>query len=122
MLDPKSRALLLESLRPPEGGKLDLAVGTTFSLDLLALLTAPLAFTWFSWEDDDGRPSSDPNALLEAICRHADHIHIFCQAGQIKDRPAADGHDRSVPGYPFGTKPVVDFSQSAHGLGDFAPL
>tara|TARA_R110002072_G_scaffold135053_1_gene276187 strand:- start:4954 stop:6840 length:1887 start_codon:yes stop_codon:yes gene_type:complete len=84
MLDPNTRALLLENLRPPEGGVLDLAVGTTFSLDLLALLTAPLAFTWFSWEDDEGRPSSDPNALLEAIRRHADHIHIFCQAGQIK--------------------------------------
>ena len=88
MLDPNSRALLLESLRPPEGGKLDVAVGTTFSLDLLALLTAPLAFTWFSWEDAEGRPSADPNALLEAIRRHADHIHIFCQAGLIKVPPA----------------------------------
>lgn len=84
MLDPKSRALLLESLRPPEGGRLDIAIGTTFSLDLLALLTAPLAFTWFSWEDQDGRPTADPNALLEAIRRHADRIHIFCQAGQIQ--------------------------------------
>lgn len=84
MLDPNTRALLLENLRPPEDGILDLAIGTTFSLDLLALLTAPLAFTWFSWEDSSGRPSSDPNALLEAIRRHAEHIHIFCQAGQIK--------------------------------------
>ena len=62
MLDPNSRALLLESLRPPEGGALDLAVGTTFTLDLMALLTAPLAFTWFSWEDEEGRPSADPNS------------------------------------------------------------
>lgn len=83
MLEPRERHLLVESLRPPFGYALDCAVGTTFSLDLLALLTVPLAFTFFDWEDDaDGRPG-DPLALLEAVRRHADRISIFCQAGQI---------------------------------------
>ena len=83
MLEPRDRRLLLESLRPPSGYTLDCAVGTTFSLDLLALLTVPLAFTFFGWEDDaDGRAES-PLALLEAVRRHADRISIFCQAGQI---------------------------------------
>ena len=83
MLAPKDRSLLLESLRPPPGFRLDAAVSTTYSLDLMALLVAPLAFTFFDWEGDDGQPTKDPNALLEALRRHVDRIHVFCQAGQI---------------------------------------
>src|SRR5919204_4007913 len=81
MLEPGSRQLLLDSLRPPPGSSLDRAVGTTFSLDLHALLTAPLAFALFDTESADGLP--DPVALLEAVRRHAERIDIFCQAGQI---------------------------------------
>jgi hypothetical protein len=95
MLDPRGRQVLLESLRPPEGYRFDCAVGTTFSLDLIALLTAPLGFAMFDWQDDDGRlaadPASgkgDPLALLESLRRCADRIHIYCQAGQIKVPPA----------------------------------
>lgn len=83
MLAPRDRRLLLDALRPPPGYRLDRAIGTTFSLDLLALLTAPLAFTFLDWEDEDGRPTADPVALLEAIRRHADRITIFCEAGRI---------------------------------------
>lgn len=85
MLDPYSRRHVIETLRPPQGYRLDFAVGTTFSLDLVALLTAPLAFTFFDWEadGDHGRPTVDPLALLEALRRHADRIAIFCEAGQI---------------------------------------
>ncbi|MCC7517698.1 MAG: phospholipase D family protein [Verrucomicrobiae bacterium] len=83
MLEPQDRRQLLESLRPPSGYSLGFAVGTTYSLDLLALLTTPLAFTFFDWEDESGRPSSDPKALLAATKRSADRISIFCQAGQI---------------------------------------
>jgi hypothetical protein len=83
MLGPQDRRLLLDALRPPEGYSLDFAVGTTFSLDLLALLTAPLAFTFFDCQDAEGKPNQDPLALLEALRRHADRITIFCQAGQI---------------------------------------
>ena len=81
MLSPEDRHLLLDALRPPAGYTLDTAVGTTFSLDLLALLTAPLAFALFDAEAEDGQP--DPIALLEAVRRHAANIDIFCQAGQI---------------------------------------
>lgn len=89
MLDPKDRHLLLDCLRPPEGYQLDYAVGTTYSLDLLALLTAPLAFTFFDWEDADGRPTADPLALLESVRRHADRILLFCQAGETRIPPAS---------------------------------
>ncbi|MCX5829133.1 MAG: phospholipase D family protein [Deltaproteobacteria bacterium] len=83
MLDPDDRRHLLESLRPPLGYELDRAIGTTFSLDLLALLIAPLAFTLFDWEDDNGNLNSDPLAMLETLRRFAGRVSIFCQAGQI---------------------------------------
>jgi hypothetical protein len=95
MLDPRSRQMLMGSLRPPDGFRFDCAVGTTFSLDLIALLTAPLAFAMFDWQDDEGNlaadpasPKCDPLALLESLRRCADRVHIFCQAGQIQVPPA----------------------------------
>lgn len=87
MLDPSERRLLFECLRPPEGWQLDYGVATTFSLDLLTLLTLPLAFTLFDWEDKEGGPTADPHALLEALRRYASRLSIFCQAGQIHVPP-----------------------------------
>ncbi len=83
MLDPTDRRLLLEALRPPDGYELHSAIATTFSLDLIALLMVPLAFTRFDYEGEDGRPNPDPLALLEAVRRHSDRLTVFCQAGQI---------------------------------------
>src|SRR5213594_1009892 len=83
MLDPYTREILFEMFRPPDGCELDFAIGTTYSLDLVALLTAPLAFTFFEWEDHDGKPTGDPIALLEALRRNASRIRVFHQAGQI---------------------------------------
>src|SRR4051794_15799420 len=83
MLHPFERRQLFELLRPPPGYALDCAVGTTFSLDLLALLTAPLAFTRFEWNEDSGPGAVDRMALLETIRRYAARIHLFCQAGRI---------------------------------------
>ena len=83
MLGTRERTLLLENLRPPTGYRLRRAVGTSFTLDLMALLTAPLAFTFFDAHDDDGAPVADPVALLEALRRHAQKITLFCQAGAI---------------------------------------
>ena len=81
MLEPEHRSLLLDNLRPPAGYRLDRTVGATFSLDLQALLTVPLAFTMFDAGTDDG--TADIIALLEATRRHAGRMSIFCQAGRI---------------------------------------
>ena len=83
MLGTRERKLLLDSLRPPTGYRLWRAVGTSFTLDLMVLLTAPLAFTFFDAHDEDGAPVADPVALLEALRRHAEKITLFCQAGAI---------------------------------------
>ena len=83
LLGPRDRSLLLEALRPPPGYRLGHAIATTYTLDLIALLTAPLAFTFFDWEDKEGRPSADPLALLEAVRRHARKLHVFCHGGAI---------------------------------------
>jgi hypothetical protein len=75
-------------LRPPidEGGvgyRLDLAIGTTYSLDLIALLAAPVAMAFADWQDREGRPVLDPLALLKALRQYADRICLFCQTGKI---------------------------------------
>lgn len=82
MLEPTNRFMVVDALRPPDGYALDIAVGTTFALDLDALLLATVSFAVFDRLDtDDGRP--DPIALLESVRRHADHITVFAQAGAL---------------------------------------
>jgi hypothetical protein len=83
MLEPQDRHLLFDLLRPPLGYQLDYAISTTFSLDLMTLMTVPLAFTLFDMQDKNERPTADPNGLLEAIRRCADRMTIFCQAGRV---------------------------------------
>jgi hypothetical protein len=114
MLDPRGRTLLFEALRPPDGYALDMAVGTTYSLDLMALLAAPLAFTFFDSEDREGRPMSDPLVLLEALRSHARRITIFCQAGRIVVPPT----HRPLLGYLEGS--VVE-AAAPNSEGAFHP-
>lgn len=83
MLRPDDREDLLATLRPPEHYRFDYAVGTTFSLDLLALLAVPLTFTFFHLDGEDTRSLDDPILLLEALREYAERLAIFCQAGQI---------------------------------------
>ena len=84
MLDPQDRVLFTEALRPPEGYELSWAIGTTYTLDLVAAVAAPLAFALFDREQDDasqGGPGAIP--LLEALRRYADRLTVFVQAGRI---------------------------------------
>jgi hypothetical protein len=87
MLRPDERQHLMELLRPPVGCKLDVAVGTTYSLDLISALMLPLSFAFFDWEHEDGELVADPLALLEALRRYGDRFTIFCQSGQIRLPP-----------------------------------
>ncbi len=85
MLSTNERGLLLESLRPPEDYELDFAITTTFTLDLISLLIAPLGFTFFELEGDPSADVSgvDPLILLRTLRKYADRIAVFCQAGRI---------------------------------------
>lgn len=82
-LTPETRVLLTDALRPPAGYRVDVAVGTTYSLNLTALLLAPLSFALFDSGDTEDIRSLDPIRLLEAVRRYAEHTTVFCQAGAI---------------------------------------
>lgn len=83
MLDPGDRTVLTEALRAPAGFRLDQVITTTYTLDLVALLTLPLSFTLASGDGVNESGRVDPIALLEALRRHAGRITVFCQAGCI---------------------------------------
>lgn len=78
MLNPDSRVVLIDQLRPPSGYQLDQAIATTFTLQLGAALVPPLAFATHGVSDH-----ADPLAVLEAVRSVAGRIDIYCQAGQI---------------------------------------
>ena len=84
MLAPVGRRLLLDVLAPPDGYSLDHGVGTTYTLDLLALLRVPLAATTLPWSGSGGGPVNNPFALLTALRRNAGRISLFCHAGATK--------------------------------------
>jgi hypothetical protein len=84
MLAPADRRLLLDVLAPPDGYRLDHAIGTTYTLDLLALLRVPLAATTLPWSGSQGEPVNNPFALLTALRRNASKVSLYCHAGATK--------------------------------------
>jgi hypothetical protein len=82
ILDPNKRQLYLEALRPPYGYELDRGTASTFSLDLLTLLIAPLSMVMFEAQSDEDL-LKDPVRILEALRRTARKMSIFCQRGRI---------------------------------------
>lgn len=83
LLSPQDRSTLIECLRPPADHQLHTAVGTTYSLDLLAMMVAPIGFTLFELDGEGLLAEQTPMELLEALRRHAEHIVLFCEAGRI---------------------------------------
>ena len=76
MLLPDSRAVAFELIRPPSGYRLDLAVLTTYTLDLEALLVLPLSVLA---HPDGGLEDllADPLRLHQAIREAGDRVHAF---------------------------------------------
>ena len=70
-----------QMLSPPEGYKLDFAVGTTYSLDLDALVGACIALGLS--EETDSALLNNPICLLEALRSTGDKVALFCEGGQI---------------------------------------
>ena len=68
-------------LAPPPGFHLDFAVGTTYSLDLDALVGAALALAL--GEETDSALLENPVCLLEALRTAGEQVALFCEDGQI---------------------------------------
>lgn len=69
-------------LSPPEGFTLDKAIGTTYSLDLYALLALPIAMIYS--KSMEGEFTHNRYDVLHAIRECGDKIDLFCQKGNIK--------------------------------------
>ena len=82
MLNPNNDRLDYgQILAPPAGYYLDFAVGTTYSLDLDALVGASLALGLS--EETDSELMNNPVCLLEALRSTGDKVALFCEGGQI---------------------------------------
>ncbi len=69
-------------LAPPADFVCEFAVGTTYSLDLKAMMGVPL--TLFFTEEMDGTLLENPVYVLEGLRKSADKIALFCEGGQIQ--------------------------------------
>jgi HKD family nuclease len=82
MLNPNQDRLDYgQVLTPPVGFHLDFAVGTTYSLDLDALVGACIALGLS--EETDSALLNNPICLLEALRNTGDKVALFCEGGQI---------------------------------------
>ena len=69
-------------LMPPDGYRLDKAIGTTYSLDLEALTAVAICLGLS--EETDSKLMQNPISMLNALQKVSDKIILFCEAGQIK--------------------------------------
>ncbi len=82
MLNPNNDRLDYgQVLAPPVNYKLDFAIGTTYSLDLDALVGACIALGLS--EETDSDLMKNPVCLLEALRATGDKVALFCEGGQI---------------------------------------
>lgn len=82
MLAPDQRSLMLDALRPPEGYTFDRGIGTTFTLNLMTLLVAPLSLALHDVSNAE-EALGDPVLLLDGVRHYANRLTLFTQAGYI---------------------------------------
>ena len=82
MLAPEARTVAFELLRPPAGHRLDLALLTTFTLDLEALLSLPLAVLAQADESLEDL-IVDRMRLQQGLREAAGRVHLFVDARGI---------------------------------------
>ena len=70
-------------LMPPPGFRLKQAVASTYSLDLPALLSVPVAMYYSRPADIDLSRPSDSFDVLDAIDKASKSVLVFCQKGKI---------------------------------------
>ena len=77
----RNRLIYGDLLSPPEGFELTKAVGTTFTLDLYALLAIPVAM--FYAKSMEGDFKQNRYDVLDAIRKSKSKVDLFCQKGKI---------------------------------------
>ncbi len=82
MLSPDSRTVAFDLLRPPPDHELDVALLTTYTLDLEALLALPLSLVARS-DNTLEDLLADPLLLLEAVRRAGERIQVFVDRAGI---------------------------------------
>ncbi len=82
MLAPDLRRVAVEFLMPPPEMQLDMAVLTTYSLDLETMLALPLAVLAQA-EGSVEDLMENPLLLLEGLREAGDRIHVFCDSSGI---------------------------------------
>ena len=83
MLNPNNDRLYYGSiLSPPTNYELDFAIGTTYSLDLDALVGASISLGLA--DDIDSNLSDNSIYLLDALRKTSNEVVVFCENGQIK--------------------------------------
>src|SRR4051812_26654679 len=81
MFEATERQSFLDLLRPPPGYRLDSALGTTYSLDFVALTAALMAFVDAESESEDSS-TAGPEAL-QAITRLVERVRVFVNRAEI---------------------------------------
>lgn len=84
-LNPQSRIAFCSNLRPPEGYRFDVGVGTTYSLDFTRALTIPLNLALYA-TDNCNEFASREIPIFEAIDILKNRLFIFVEPGQIKGK------------------------------------
>ena len=81
MLDAKKNNFVDYSdlLKPPAGYTLIRAIGTTYSLDLHALLSVPVAMFYSKPLEADLDKNAEPLDVFDSIERASEVVTIFCQ-------------------------------------------
>ena len=85
MLDPHNRNLLTELLAPPQGMAFDAGLTTTYTLDLLSLLSVPLHLAWLATAEEESEALlQDGIRLMEAFQRIGERLSIYTDRGRIQ--------------------------------------
>ena len=112
MLNPNCRSLYISSLIPPPGMVFDEAIATTFSMDPLLLLEAPVYLALMA---TDAQTEPDLISVLKAIRKYSRRITIYVQKGRIQVPQI------SAPNPLFGLLEKMVIEVSAPGGGVFHP-
>lgn len=82
LLPPEARLQFSEGMHPPEGYRLGMLAGTTYSMDFLTALTVPLAVEARATVDRSLMAGKEIE-VLAALKRAAARVAIFVEAGNI---------------------------------------